>query len=187
MVYANSVDPDQTAPLGAVWSGSTLFSFPLNISRNNCIKANLALKKVWNKAFEILGHLLYSIFNIRTTPLIRPLSDSPKSRLNSGMSLYLNIRMITLRCMPVSHSVVSTLLERRCLNIMCFQDTFTLMEINGYNGTWHLMQRCINIDIRSWRRISVVSTLRAAGVTLNCLSSVKPNDDSVLSICFRLS
>ena len=24
-VQANSVDPDQTAPLGAVWSGSTLF------------------------------------------------------------------------------------------------------------------------------------------------------------------
>ena len=23
---ANSVDPDQTAPLGAVWSGSTLFA-----------------------------------------------------------------------------------------------------------------------------------------------------------------
>ena len=25
---ANSVDPDQTAPLGAVWSGSTLFAQP---------------------------------------------------------------------------------------------------------------------------------------------------------------
>ena len=25
-VIANSVDPDQTAPLGAVWSGSTLFA-----------------------------------------------------------------------------------------------------------------------------------------------------------------
>ena len=25
MAYANSIDPDQTAPLGAVWSGSTLF------------------------------------------------------------------------------------------------------------------------------------------------------------------
>ena len=36
--YANSVDPDQTAPTGAVWSGSTLFAIPLNISRNNCIK-----------------------------------------------------------------------------------------------------------------------------------------------------
>ena len=24
--WANSVDPDQTAPLGAVWSGSTLFA-----------------------------------------------------------------------------------------------------------------------------------------------------------------
>ena len=31
MTYANSVDPDQTAPEGAVWSGSTLFAIPLNI------------------------------------------------------------------------------------------------------------------------------------------------------------
>ena len=25
-IEANSVDPEQTAPIGAVWSGSTLFS-----------------------------------------------------------------------------------------------------------------------------------------------------------------
>ena len=31
MTYANSVDPDQTAPEAAVWSGSTLFAIPLNI------------------------------------------------------------------------------------------------------------------------------------------------------------
>ena len=29
MTYANSADPDQTAPQGAVWSGSTLFAIPL--------------------------------------------------------------------------------------------------------------------------------------------------------------
>ena len=29
---ANSVDPDQTAPIGAVFSGSTLFASILNIS-----------------------------------------------------------------------------------------------------------------------------------------------------------
>ena len=29
---ANSVDPDQTAPTGAVWSGSTLFASILNSS-----------------------------------------------------------------------------------------------------------------------------------------------------------
>ena len=29
---ANSVDPDQTAPIGAVSSGSTLFAFILNLS-----------------------------------------------------------------------------------------------------------------------------------------------------------
>ena len=29
---ANSVDPDQTAPIGAVFSGSTLFASILNLS-----------------------------------------------------------------------------------------------------------------------------------------------------------
>ena len=29
---ANSVDPDQTAPMGAVFSGSMLFAFILNLS-----------------------------------------------------------------------------------------------------------------------------------------------------------
>ena len=29
MVYAKSVDPDQTSPEGAVWSGSTLFAILL--------------------------------------------------------------------------------------------------------------------------------------------------------------
>ena len=38
----------------------------------------------------VLGHLLYSIYmyNITTTLLIRPLLDSPKSGLNSGILLY---------------------------------------------------------------------------------------------------
>ena len=39
MAYANSTDPDQTAPEGAVWSGSTLFAIPLCILRNNCTKS----------------------------------------------------------------------------------------------------------------------------------------------------
>ena len=41
MTYANSADPDQTAPEGAVWSGSTLFAIPLSILRNNCIKSRI--------------------------------------------------------------------------------------------------------------------------------------------------
>ena len=40
-VYANSADPDQTAPEGVVWSGSTLFDIPLSILRNICIKSKL--------------------------------------------------------------------------------------------------------------------------------------------------
>ena len=41
MAYANSADPDQTAPEGAVWSGSILFAIPLIILRNNCIKRKI--------------------------------------------------------------------------------------------------------------------------------------------------
>ena len=48
MAYANSVDHDQTAPEGAVWSGSTLFAIPLSILRKNFMyrkKQNLNQKK----------------------------------------------------------------------------------------------------------------------------------------------
>ena len=38
MTYANSADPDQTAPEGAVWSGSTLFAIQLDILSKRCIK-----------------------------------------------------------------------------------------------------------------------------------------------------
>ena len=41
---ANSVDPDQTAPSGAVWSGSTLFAYVI---------LSDAL------VFKFLGHLPY--------------------------------------------------------------------------------------------------------------------------------
>ena len=41
MAYANSADPDQTAPEGAVSSGSTLFDIPLSILRNNSIKSKI--------------------------------------------------------------------------------------------------------------------------------------------------
>ena len=58
MVYANSADPDQTAPEGAVWSGSTLFAFLLSILRNSCIKSKIYAKRVKNNVFGILGHLL---------------------------------------------------------------------------------------------------------------------------------
>ena len=36
---ANSVDPDQTAPLGAVWSGSALFS-------QTCLSENLGSLRI---------------------------------------------------------------------------------------------------------------------------------------------
>ena len=59
--YANSADPDQTAP-GAVWSESTLFASAQSILRNSCIKSKIYAKKVSNKIFKILGQLLYVIW-----------------------------------------------------------------------------------------------------------------------------
>ena len=41
MTYADSADPDQTAPEGAVWSESTLFAIPLSILRNSCIESRI--------------------------------------------------------------------------------------------------------------------------------------------------
>ena len=41
MAYANSADPDQTAPKGAVWSGSILFAIPLSSLRDNSIKSKI--------------------------------------------------------------------------------------------------------------------------------------------------
>ena len=38
---ANSVDPDQTAPSGAVWSGSALFAYAISLA---------------TFMYEILGH-----------------------------------------------------------------------------------------------------------------------------------
>ena len=38
-MYANSADSDQTAPEGAVWSGSTLFAIPLIILETIAEKA----------------------------------------------------------------------------------------------------------------------------------------------------
>ena len=60
MAYANSADPDQTAPEGAVWSGSTLYAFSLSILRNSCMKSKIQAIRARNKVFEILGHLPYN-------------------------------------------------------------------------------------------------------------------------------
>ena len=56
MAYAKNADPDQTAPSGAVWSGSALFAILPSILRNNYVKSKIKAKK-GNKVFEILGHL----------------------------------------------------------------------------------------------------------------------------------
>ena len=50
---ANSVDPDQTAPLGAVWSGSALFA-------KTCLSENLG------KLQYIQSCTLKSVISLRT-------------------------------------------------------------------------------------------------------------------------
>ena len=44
IAYANGADPDQTAPQGAVWSGSTQFAIPQGILRKNIKKQKLDQK-----------------------------------------------------------------------------------------------------------------------------------------------
>ena len=48
---ANSVDPDQTAPLGAVWSGSALFA-------QTCLSENLGtLRNIKNNIYNIKNNI----------------------------------------------------------------------------------------------------------------------------------
>ena len=54
--YANSVDPDQTAPEGLI-RVYTVCHLTTYFKKKKCIKSKILAKKVWNKVFEILGHL----------------------------------------------------------------------------------------------------------------------------------
>ena len=56
---ANSVDPDQTAPSGAVWSGSTLFAYAILLE---------------TLMYKVLGHLWYHVY---------PKHSDPQSWVNS--------------------------------------------------------------------------------------------------------
>ena len=55
---ANSVDPDQTAPIGAVCSGSTLFASILNSSvmLGNCLQQTTSADDIF-RCFFFLGVL----------------------------------------------------------------------------------------------------------------------------------
>ena len=50
---ANSVDPDQTAPIGAVYSGSTLFASILNSSvmLGNCLQQTTSAEDIFRCIF----------------------------------------------------------------------------------------------------------------------------------------
>ena len=59
MACANSADPDQTVPEGAVWSGSMQFAISLCILRTNCIESKIKAKIVWNRVYKIWGLVPY--------------------------------------------------------------------------------------------------------------------------------
>ena len=50
LLMANSVDPDQTAPIGAVCSGSTLFASILNLS---VMLGNFCSRRLQHQHFQI--------------------------------------------------------------------------------------------------------------------------------------
>ena len=54
---ANSVDPDQTAPIGAVCSGSTLFASELNLSVSKAIICSRQLQQTTFSDTFFLGAL----------------------------------------------------------------------------------------------------------------------------------
>ena len=73
---ANSVDPDQTAPIGAVCSGSTLFASILNSSvmlgnyMQQTISADDILRCIFLGALRVNKGLLYKCSCFENCPLI---------------------------------------------------------------------------------------------------------------------
>ena len=73
---ANSVDPDQTAPIGAVCSGSTLFASTLNLSvmLGNCLQQTTSADDIFRCIFFLgalrvnwtyVGHCIFIGFETR--------------------------------------------------------------------------------------------------------------------------
>ena len=65
-VWANSVDPDQTAPRGAVWSGSTLFAALSNIfwMHHSTVKAHFSISNFSIITAIFSGVQIYRIFMV---------------------------------------------------------------------------------------------------------------------------
>ena len=61
IAFADSADPDQTAPWGAVWSGSTLLAIPLNVFGNNYIEKQILSQ---NRIKCLKFYDIYSMHNI---------------------------------------------------------------------------------------------------------------------------
>ena len=81
---ANSVDPDQTAPLGAVWSGSTLFAQPFS---SECLVHFFFFffEKTWKKLLGFIRKIRKGRVTLNTHfflfGLICPFSPFPWERM----------------------------------------------------------------------------------------------------------
>ena len=71
----NSVDPDQTAPLGAVCSGSTMFASILNLSvmLGNYLQQTTSANDIFRCIFCFLGALISNICAQASLAVLRPL------------------------------------------------------------------------------------------------------------------
>ena len=80
-IQANSVDPDQTAPRTAVWSGSSLFAI---------MTFKLNHKQVTKQTIVVIGSLRVKTILIPTQKSDNNLEPPDESRGNSKQNLYFN-------------------------------------------------------------------------------------------------
>ena len=87
---AISVDPDQTAPLGAVCSGSTLFASILNspVMLGNYLQQTTSADNFSRRLFQM--HFFLGALRINPYPVIRPNKKIPMLRVTQP---YLNLQV----------------------------------------------------------------------------------------------
>ena len=89
---ANSVEPDQTAPIGAVCSGSTLFASMLNLSvmLGNYLQQTTSADNIFRCIFFLGAFRVKSIVNGRWTDGRPTKTDHKSSPCHYVYALYMN-------------------------------------------------------------------------------------------------
>ena len=80
-----SVDPDQTAPIGAVCSGSTMFASILNLS---VMLGNNLQQTTFSDAFFSWGYKGKILIELSASKQWRPLADAAFCGVWSGSALF---------------------------------------------------------------------------------------------------